>query len=236
MINLQKTDAVESLLMQHLVAECCRSGEVLMMIRGKKTDLRIVKTHIQLWEALVGLIVEKGYEKITVNEICKTAMINRSTFYRHFEDKQDLLLRNTDEILFEMAEKAKNPNAIVEDNDYSEYVGFLNFVGNHQFFFKIMLGSGGMQLFTDRIYSYLYEVTNQRIRELPLKFDESPVPLELLIHYVAGAHLSLIKWWVLNDLPCPPDQLMKYNRILFAQDPLSLLGMDDEFLSMIRSV
>jgi len=202
----------------------------------RKIDLRIVKTHRQLWEAMVGLVVEKGYDRISVNAICTRAMINRSTFYRHFEDKQDLLLRKTDEILFEMAESAKSPSQVVEETDYSEYTAFLKFIAGHREFFVVMLGPGGMQLFTDRIYSYLYDVTVDRLHQLPLRFDDPPVPVELLCHYVAGAHLSLIRWWVVNDLPCTPDELMVYNRRLFANDPLSLLGLDGELLSMIRNV
>lgn len=206
------------------------------MSEEKKIDLRIVKTHAQLWEAMVSLTVEQGYATTTVNDICRRAMVNRSTFYRHFEDKDDLLLRKTDEILFEMARKAKNPREVAAEQDYSEYEAFLGFIAEHGTFFKIMLGPGGNHAFTDRVYSYLHDVTWMRLREWPLDFENPPVPLELILHYISGAHLSLIRWWVENDLPCGIPELVKHNVLLFTTDPLSLLGMSDEVMRAIRAV
>ena len=58
---------------------------------NKKTDRRVLRTREVLSNALVDLILEKGYEKITVQNIIDQANIGRSTFYDHFQDKQDLL-------------------------------------------------------------------------------------------------------------------------------------------------
>jgi AcrR family transcriptional regulator len=58
----------------------------------KKADRRIQRTRRLLQDALVGLILEKGYEAITVQDILDRANVGRSTFYEHFYDKDDLLL------------------------------------------------------------------------------------------------------------------------------------------------
>ena len=55
-------------------------------------DRRIRRTRQLLLNTLVDLILEKGYETITIQEIIDRADIGRSTFYFHFQDKEDLLL------------------------------------------------------------------------------------------------------------------------------------------------
>lgn len=57
---------------------------------NEKIDLRILKTKKNIYEALVEIMEHKSFEEIRVSEICEKALINRSTFYAHFEDKYDL--------------------------------------------------------------------------------------------------------------------------------------------------
>src|SRR5215469_3915992 len=54
-------------------------------------DRRIQRTHDVLHQALMSLIIEKGYEVITVQDIIDRANVGRSTFYTHYVGKQDLL-------------------------------------------------------------------------------------------------------------------------------------------------
>ena len=60
-------------------------------MRSRKTDLRIIKTKKNLYESLLYLMKEKPFEELKVSEICENALVNRSTFYSHFDDKYDLL-------------------------------------------------------------------------------------------------------------------------------------------------
>ncbi|WP_212959029.1 MULTISPECIES: TetR/AcrR family transcriptional regulator, partial [Bacillus] len=60
-----------------------------MKKEGKQTDLRIRRTHKLLVEALVELMIQpkQKYSSLTINQICEYAMVHRTTFYKHFEDK-----------------------------------------------------------------------------------------------------------------------------------------------------
>ena len=58
----------------------------------KKKDLRVVKTKNLLYQTLIDLMKDKTFEEIKVSDICSKAMINRSTFYAHYEDKYELLV------------------------------------------------------------------------------------------------------------------------------------------------
>jgi len=58
---------------------------------ARTLDRRVVRTRRQLREALVALVLERGWEAVTVREVCERANVGRSTLYLHFADKEDLL-------------------------------------------------------------------------------------------------------------------------------------------------
>lgn len=57
------------------------------------TDLRVVKTLKQIDRALLECLAESPFEKVTVEQLCRAALINRSTFYKYYTSKYDLMER-----------------------------------------------------------------------------------------------------------------------------------------------
>ncbi|MFD1676615.1 TetR/AcrR family transcriptional regulator [Alicyclobacillus fodiniaquatilis] len=80
----------------------------------KKVDPRVKRTNRLLIDALIELVAEQGYDAVTVREIVKRAEVNRSTFYLHFRDKQDILNCMEDHILNELGESVRNPTFTYE--------------------------------------------------------------------------------------------------------------------------
>ena len=62
------------------------------VILKEKTDLRIVKTKKILFNSLLNLMKIKNFEKIKISDICEESLVNRSTFYAHYDDKYELLI------------------------------------------------------------------------------------------------------------------------------------------------
>jgi AcrR family transcriptional regulator len=56
-----------------------------------KRDMRIIKTQNSLVNAFLKLLERRSFSRITVCDVCQSAMVGRSTFYAHFKDKYDLL-------------------------------------------------------------------------------------------------------------------------------------------------
>ena len=65
----------------------------------QNSDPRVHRTKTLIRDAFMELIIEQGFDKVTVRAITERARINRATFYRHYTDKHDLAARLTD-ILF----------------------------------------------------------------------------------------------------------------------------------------
>ena len=80
----------------------------------KKTDLRVIKTKNLIYNTLIELMKDKTFEEIKVSDICNKALINRSTFYSHYEDKYDLLVdfinSLKDEFVTELNKNSSNLN------------------------------------------------------------------------------------------------------------------------------
>ena len=68
----------------------------------KELDRRTRRTRRSLREALFALILEKGYDAVTIEHITERADLGRTTFYLHYRDKEDLLLEAIDTIAAEL--------------------------------------------------------------------------------------------------------------------------------------
>ena len=68
-------------------------------------DLRIKKTYRALFEAFTELLEEHRFEDVTVAMLCDRAMIRRTTFYKHFRDKNDYFAFYIDELMSGLPQK-----------------------------------------------------------------------------------------------------------------------------------
>lgn len=64
-----------------------------------REDLRIVKTRRNIEQTFLRLLKEEPFDKITVRMVCEEALVNKGTFYRHYEDKYDLARKTVDDEL-----------------------------------------------------------------------------------------------------------------------------------------
>lgn len=71
-------------------------------------DLRVIKTNRDIKQAFINLLQTKGFNKITVQDICQEALIGRSTFYHHYVDKYDLLQKMVSQIETDFDDLLKN--------------------------------------------------------------------------------------------------------------------------------
>lgn len=69
------------------------------MENEKKEDLRVVRTKRNIKKAFIELAKNETYQKISVKDLCDIAMINRNTFYLHYQNKDDLVREMVDETI-----------------------------------------------------------------------------------------------------------------------------------------
>ena len=138
----------------------------------KPVDRRIQKSKKYLSDAFKALILEKGYEAVTVQEIIDRANVGRSTFYAHFESKEQLLFS----LLGTMNEKSK---------DGIDFEMLFNHCADNFQIAKAMLGKKG----GDLIIGHIRDVMSLKIAK-DLKRDSSKSKSEQLKIYFTSEALS----------------------------------------------
>lgn len=172
-------------------------------------DLRVRRTRKLLQEALIELTVEKGFPAVTVSDITERAMVNRSTFYRHYLDKYDLLdqymdevdaLISVDDIITEKfpPKPGSKPNGLII---------LLKHVQTYADFYRVMLGQRGDAAFTERFRQYAIKRYRFILSQVDLPPEPNAPPVELKLNYISCAGVGAILWWLENDQPCTVEEL-----------------------------
>ncbi len=170
-----------------------------------KNDVRVQRTRKRIQESLIELTVEMGYEVITVQDIVNRADINRSTFYRHYLDKDDLLSKYMDEVTGVIF-KDDFPN---EQDILSGLIKLLNHIQTFSEFYRIMLSANGHPLVSHRLRQKI-ESHFRFILVQDKGAKESKTPqFDMQLKYISAAGIGAILWWVENNTPCTSEELVE---------------------------
>lgn len=99
------------------------------MTNNETLDLRIRRTHKLLFDALTSLLTEKALDDIHVSDICDKAMVHRTIFYKHFEDKHHLLNSLLSQLVQNFEDKSAKETPI--DNPRQYYVNLFKLLLEH---------------------------------------------------------------------------------------------------------
>jgi AcrR family transcriptional regulator len=178
----------------------------------EQADLRVRRTHKLLWEALMAELSERAFEEITVKDICERAMVHRTTFYKHYEDKYALLEQGMRQMYDALVAEEEHmpPSAFSVEHPPPYFIRLFEHAAQHQQFYKLMLCGEGIGRFQKLVKESIAEVASAKVRELPSANQHLTVPLAMHAQFVAGAALSLLAWWLENDMPLSPHQMAQY--------------------------
>jgi AcrR family transcriptional regulator len=177
-----------------------------------KTDRRVQKTRRALQEALISLILEKGYDAVMVQDILDRANVGRSTFYAHYQDKEDLLM-NHFESLQQAFEEHARPVLDHQSARYGESdrrvnlpLFMLRYIESEHRLFKALLGKQGSGKHFSHFQTFMLNYTVTMIKN-SAKAPLSPQQFEVVATYLSNSFLAMLVWWVDNDLLCSVEEL-----------------------------
>jgi len=164
-----------------------------------ENDPRVRKTRRGLRDAFIRLILRKGYDAISIQDIVDEAETARVTFYRHYRDKEELLndclnvlyddLRaRTEQITPDMVRRGDSPARVFYDHLEEE-----------EQLYRILFSSRGTQTVIKRMRHHMAQQAMQVIR---LQGREPvDIPLEIIAYHAASTQIGLGIWWLDHDRP-----------------------------------
>lgn len=171
----------------------------------QKIDRRILRTRDRLGDALIELMQEKPFDAVTVQDVLNRADVSRSTFYVHYRDKDDLFLSDVDEFLEAMA------TMLSRGKDKSDRVApvreFFAHVAEGQRLYTALVESSRVHDFLELAQGHFARGIERRLIDLPRARGIASGSRAVIAHGLAGAMLSLLKWWIDRGMPTPPEQM-----------------------------
>jgi AcrR family transcriptional regulator len=170
------------------------------------TDRRVRRTRAALLDALLALMVEKGYEAVTVQDLIDRADIGRSTFYAHFTDKSDLLHEALAGLraIIEPAPDAPHPDRR-RPLRFSRRM--FHHVRDQQPLLTALLGHPGTNQVIAEIERMLLDIVQAELETFAGSPATVHIPLDLLARSVVASYLAALTWWVANDFRQTPDEM-----------------------------
>jgi AcrR family transcriptional regulator len=165
-------------------------------IPGDSDDARAVRTRDALASALIRLMDGRDYNEISVQDICDRAQIGRSTFYAHFQDKDEMYVRHVVALARMMGEKL--------GFDRGAYRFPIAHVFDHIRQMRPMMESLKKAHKADFVMKVwqnnLAEVFEQRVTQTR-NGAAADVPAEILAQQLAGTIITLLTWWLDHHHP-----------------------------------
>ena len=163
-----------------------------------KTDRRVQRTRELLQTALIDLIGERGYDAITIQDIVDRANVGRTTFYLHYNSKDELFVSCHEAIVSKFRIGALHPLSKEEilsaDAPLGLTMAYRHLEEARPHLYSIFKGKDGL-LMLRRVRDSNAQEIEANLRSI---FGEpnSLVPLDVLANYLAGAQIALMQWWL----------------------------------------
>jgi AcrR family transcriptional regulator len=148
-------------------------------------DRRVHRTRRMLHAALVDLILERGWDAVTVADVCARAEVGRSTFYVHYADKEDLLIGGLDLVRDQLRASSRERFGFLD--------GLFEHVDESRRLFRAVIGKkSGLAV-------------QRRFRAIVLELIEGDLATgdPIVARYLAGALVEILIWWVEVKRPVP---------------------------------
>ncbi|WP_030613866.1 TetR/AcrR family transcriptional regulator [Streptomyces sclerotialus] len=169
-------------------------------------DRRTRRTRKALGAALVELVLERGFNALTVEDITERADVARATFYAHFKGKEDLFARVTADLLEQLGERLA---PVISDSA----VGFtgkpllemLRHAADERDLYRVVLRGEGdgkpLQMFMDTCA----RVTAEEFKGRAERNGVQPrIDADLLARVWVGEQVAVLRWWAEQDTPPMP--------------------------------
>lgn len=160
-------------------------------------DRRVRKTRQAILEAFVGLLAEKDFEHITMNEIADRADVNRGTVYLHYMDKFDLLDQCIETHLAQLLGNCLSGN-IAHVPAKASMLRIFEYLEQHAFLYATLLVNKGIPTFRNRLMAVMLQILREYSDASGINQDLNK---EVIAQFLASAVIGVLEWWITHSMP-----------------------------------
>ena len=171
------------------------------------------------------MLLEKGYDAISIQDIATGAEAARVTFYRHYKNKEELLLDCLNVVYEELVERVKQVSSEKIQQEYIPLMAFYEHIQEKEELYQILFSSQGAHFLVKRLNQLIAQRTRIQIVENIPK-DQLLVPIEIIANHIGSAIIGLVVWWLENDKPYPPEYMAQLSYWLSFAGNARALGFD----------
>lgn len=189
----------------------CTTLRIRRLNMTNKEDLRIIRTRKLLSNTLLDMMEEESIEKISVIDLCNRAMVNRATFYAHFEDKYHLLTFALEELKDELYEKFNKETKLttpIETISSLMTMAIEFFFDKHNHIANIIRNNRN-----GKVVSTIQDSIAHSIKYQLSKYKDTyeiKLPLQVLSSFVAGGMVSTALWCIDNPGKYSQEEFLSY--------------------------
>lgn len=179
-------------------------------------DRRQQKTRAAIFSAFTSLLAKKSYSKITVQEIIDFANVGRTTFYAHFETKDDLLKELCEELfghIISSAMDCTHTHGLYSDGNAPESV-FCHLLQHLQENDNNIIGLLSCES-SEIFLRFFKDSLNGLVRSQFMNQDRkanTDIPQDFLINHISGSFVEMVFWWIKGRMKQTPADLDRYFR------------------------
>jgi len=200
---------------------------------------KLLRSEEDIMNSILELMSEKSYDDITVSEICNSAGYNRGTFYRNFQDKDDLLNLIIETKLQEMIKilKGAENSHLDKESDNNKKATTLpylyKYIQANEYFFKVVLTDNKIIGFRYKMY-LAYKDAFEETLEIPINHKGDSNIRNLYFNYVTSAFLGVTIYWIKEGMEKSPGNLTEQFVEIIQLRPHDLILGNIPFKKTIR--
>ncbi len=179
----------------------CNKEAVLSM---NENDLRVRRTLDSIRDALAALVAKKGLDAVTVEEIARRARVNRTTFYRHFKNKYELLESMLAKAMEEMDEsmgpRETRRSRYTLDEVPGPWIRFFERIEENADLYRAIDHSSGGAWFQARLRARVERLLQGKGAD-PIPSKKRPtlndtLPHNIFVAFSASLFVGVAMWWL----------------------------------------
>lgn len=174
-----------------------------------KEDLRVLKTKDNIYQGMLKLLTKYSFKEITVNMLCSECRINKTTFYRHYLDKYDLVEQATQNLLTEFQDVSHLFKIAIKQDQLNS---LLNFFDKHKEELLILES----KILPINIFQDMYTILSDAVSQLFTSHTLNQGLIKLYSSLIANNILVTIKWYHKEAVDLSREELI--NTILLTVD------------------